>query len=473
MLQPASSIGKPVRVPNWQQQQQVHRVLACSVAGVLPALSWVASETGLAVYAAFAFLLVAEFMFVTAAYRSFGSCCTLATIFSSVAVLHACVAYLLVDLIAPDIWPASTFSTHVSTAFLIVSGGILSASLGYFAFSESIFASARHLLETLVVDDGRLIRIALLITLTGAVLIFGIYGTVGYLPLLSDNPGQSRYLTEDISESYRVDQWLIQRGLDLITIAVPLLLWNWRRKWVYSAAATVGIIACLLPLRRTPFLVIAITLGALRLVAGGRIRKGYVITAVAVLVAYGASQLLFLPSGSEQVGSQRLLYATAASATEIRDLAWMMSRSNEPWYGVTFLQPLVPLPSLAGDFSQKYKLGEITIHLMQLEDDRRTGGLRMTLAGEAYMNFGFFGVAVLGFLFGALCALVDRLSYWVKGRHNLGASYAVALIFVWLCFWIYLSGSGMAAALKISILLATIIFFISRRKHASDEVTPA
>jgi oligosaccharide repeat unit polymerase len=432
----------------------------------------VASETGFAVYAAFAFLLVAEFIFVSAAYRSFGSYSTLITIFSSVAVLHACVAYLLVDLIAPDIWPASTFWTHVSTAFLIVSAGILSASLGYFTFSDSAFTSARRLLGRLVVEDERLIQIALVITLTGVVLIFGIYGTVGYLPLLSDNPGQSRYLTEDVSEFYRIDQWLVQRGLDLITIAVPLLLWNWRRKWIYSAAATVGIIACLLPLRRTPFLVIAITLAALRLVAGGKIRKGYIIAAVAVLAAYGSSQLLFLPSGSEQVGSQRLLYATAASATEVRDLAWMMSRSSEPWYGVTFLQPLVPLPSLVGDFSQKYKLGEITIHLMQLEDDRRTGGLRMTLAGEAYMNFGFFGVAVLTFLFGALCALVDRLSYWVKDRRNLGMSYAVALIFVWLCFWIYLSGSGMAAALKISILLAIIMFFISRKKHVLDEADP-
>jgi hypothetical protein len=97
----------------------------------------------------------------------------------------------------------------------------------------------------------------------------------------------------------------------------------------------------------------------------------------------------------------------------------------------------------------------------------------MTLAGEAYMNFGFFGVAVLSFVFGTMCALVDRLSYWVKGRHNPGMSYAVALVFVWLCFWIYLSGSGMAAALKISILLAIIMFFTSRRKHALDEVNPA
>jgi hypothetical protein len=125
------------------------------------------------------------------------------------------------------------------------------------------------------------------------------------------------------------------------------------------------------------------------------------------------------------------------------------------------------------DFSQKYKLGEITIRLMQLENDRKTGGLRMTLAGEAYMNFGFFGVAVLGFLFGVGCALVDNLSRWARARNNLGTSYAASLLFVWLCFWIYLSGSGMAAALKTSLALAFLMFFFSRKKPGAAEATPA
>jgi len=72
---------------------------------------------------------------------------------------------------------------------------------------------------------------------------------------------------------------------------------------------------------------------------------------------------------------------------EVRDLGWVMSVAGEKrFYGLTFLVPMIPGPGIATDFKQKYGLSFITIRLMGIQE-----GLRITLPGEGYLNFGALG----------------------------------------------------------------------------------
>ena len=162
----------------------------------------------------------------------------------------------------------------------------------------------------------------------------------------------------------------------------------------------------LLPLRRANFATIAISVVIMYFIRAGGLQKRYLAAVLLLAVSYGASQLYFFNLFGWDMDASGSIAAISTALPEVRDLGWAMSLSDEPWYGTTFFQ-LLPIPSFMSGFSKQYSIREVTTRMIKMDDERAIGGLRLTLAGESYLNFGYCGVVVLNMLFGLICAALD------------------------------------------------------------------
>jgi hypothetical protein len=97
-----------------------------------------------------------------------------------------------------------------------------------------------------------------------------------------------------------------------------------------------------------------------------------------------------------------------------------------------------------------------------LDETGQTGGLRLTIFGEGYINFGYFGAVAAGFLWGMAVGWCEKLLQ-ATGKHRPDfANYAAVMCFVWICFLVYLAGTQAAAALKMGGLLVLGVAWVSK-----------
>ena len=94
---------------------------------------------------------------------------------------------------------------------------------------------------------------------------------------------------------------------------------------------------------------------------------------------------------------------------DLRDGAWVMGHWDfEPLLGQTYLGGLVAMAP-SGLFPKKHDwhLGLTAVRMVGM-DDQAHFGLRITFFGEAFLNFGWPGVAALAVLMGTLWATLLR-----------------------------------------------------------------
>lgn len=144
------------------------------------------------------------------------------------------------------------------------------------------------------------------------------------------------------------------------------------------------------------FIVFAIVIGILRSTADG-----------------GAAPDIF------QVLTYQIFYANNFS--DFRDYAWILGGFDGRFYhGMTYLAGYMALvPSFISEFRNDYRTGVITTTLAGLNPESHAG-LRPTLFGEAYLNFGIPGVIIAATLFGFY---FGKLQMWVHTdlpRNRLG-----------------------------------------------------
>ncbi|KQO83345.1 oligosaccharide repeat unit polymerase [Rhizobium sp. Leaf262] len=110
-----------------------------------------------------------------------------------------------------------------------------------------------------------------------------------------------------------------------------------------------------------------------------------------------------------QILSYQILYGNNFS--DFRDYAWILSGFDGHFYrGMTYLAGYTALvPSFISEFRNDFRMGIITSTLAGL-DPQFHAGLRPTLFGEAYLNFGIPGVVVIATLFGYY---FGKLQMWV------------------------------------------------------------
>jgi hypothetical protein len=123
---------------------------------------------------------------------------------------------------------------------------------------------------------------------------------------------------------------------------------------------------------------------------------------------------------------------------------------------------LIPFPSIASDWSSSHSLRAISTKLVGMDETRQTGGLRLTVFGEGYINFGYFGAIAAGFVWGVMVGWCEKLLQGTgKGQTDF-SNYAAVMCFVWICFLVYLAGTQAAATVKAGCLLVLGVAWASR-----------
>jgi hypothetical protein len=139
-------------------------------------------------------------------------------------------------------------------------------------------------------------------------------------------------------------------------------------------------------------------------------------------------------------------------------------------HGVTFAQALLPVPSIVSDWSSTHSLRAITTKLIGMDESRETGGLRLTILGEGYINLGYFGAIAAGFAWGLAVGWCERFLEYARALDSEFWNYAAVLCFVWVCFLVYLAGTQAAASIKTGAFLLLLVVWASKYRPVSREV---
>lgn len=402
-----------------------------------------------------------------AANRSFGTAKTVCVLFFWLAAAHVFFGFLMAGLTSEHISVRSNAQTLYANAMFADSLGIFAGALGYRWKLDGQAGGFPRVLPVLV-DTELAERLLYILLVCGAALMFVVYWRLGFTQYLSQPEKWPflRYITSDLAGGTAKDEWFANRAMDLLTVSLPLVIFrvSKRPRIIGIALVMLGCLAILLPLRRANLLEI---LFAAILLIGIRRHDMYRVTRRVILAAavvYFISQCIFLLGAfSYGLDPGEVLTVSSTGLPEVRDLAWTMSLLNgETLNGVTFAQALVPLPSIASDWSSTHSLRAISTKLIGGDQAGQTGGLRLTIMGEAYVNFGYVGVMIICFLWGCAVAWSDRLLQSIQEIKALFASYLAVMCFVWIGFLTYLAGTAAAAPIKMGALLLFGVAWASR-----------
>lgn len=135
---------------------------------------------------------------------------------------------------------------------------------------------------------------------------------------------------------------------------------------------------------------------------------GFIVVAIAIGILRSTADGEATPD-LLQVLSYQIFYGNNFS--DFRDYAWILSGFDGHFYhGMTYLAGYMALvPSVISEFRNDYRTGIITTTLAGLDPEFHAG-LRPTLFGEAYLNFGIPGIIFAATLFGYY---FGKLHLWV------------------------------------------------------------
>jgi hypothetical protein len=388
----------------------------------------------------------------------------LITLFFSLAAAHAIFGYWAAGKSTLTIWIGSNAQQMFRRSFFVIAATLFVAALTYdvaLKFPSRVIHNSCFRLQ---ISEQRLLSFARMSLVLGCLLVAYVGIAVGFMPMLTSNPGAARYLSPDLTTQYEKYQWIVNLALDFLTLSVPLVLfsgWKFQRitDWLLGLAGVFGV---LFTLRRANLVSVGLVLLLLVAFTRGRLPRRYLAYAVFLVLGYFASQLIFLNAFDDKADSQDAVTASLSGLPEVRDLGWAMSLvGDKRFYGGTFIS-LVPLLGRFSELKTQDSLVEVTKRLIGMEGEGITGGLRITFAGEGFLNFGALGSFVIGIIFGWLCSSLLHVSEVLLKKRDLASSYLAAFLFVWLCFWLYLAGTEATGAIRNGSILIFILFYLSR-----------
>jgi oligosaccharide repeat unit polymerase len=287
-------------------------------------------------------------------------------------------------------------------------------------------------------------RSRLLIALSIILLVGGLMG-LGGIPLFNPALGKDRYLNT-FRPTYNWVGFMANRGRDFIQLPAALLLIAFFRKKAKFADLTLGIVAvfgCLMIVERTPLVDIFLILVATLLLRNKT--TFFAVTGVLLCFGYLSTQLLLDSAHGGDLSSSFGVVATALP--EIRDFALTLISDPPRYHGLTFLVGVLPVPGFVSEFTTDYLLRTVTLKAAGIPLDAGHGGLRITMFGEAYINFGAAGPIVFGLLLGYMCAAFETVCDVAMRKDDIRFHFVVATLWMFL-FEVYLSGSGVAGMVK-------------------------
>lgn len=391
----------------------------------------------------------------------------LITLFFWLAGAHAVLGYWAARNSSDAIWIGTTAELAYRQAIFIVADTLFIASLSYALSVRSEMKPIFKFWNKGRISEPRLLMVARICTLLGVGCVLYVILTAGYMPLLAANPGQARYISDELGPKYREYAFVMDKGRDLLACAVPLVLFagvvrSRKADWL---AGLVGVLALAVTLDRAHILALfAVLLLTINLMTGSlpRTLLGLLLL---LICSYFALQLVFLNAIGDNSDKHATQGALLSGFPEVRDLGWTISLLREQRYeGLTFVQPFLLGYWTAPEFKEHYGLGNITARLIGVPRSD-TGGLRITLAGEGYVNFGGIGCMIIGVAFGFACSWLSRLAASAARIRDLASSYLLAIAFSWLCFWLYLAGTEATGVVKNGISVVLVMFMVARIKQ--------
>jgi hypothetical protein len=376
---------------------------------------------------------------------------TLVSAFFFLAATHCILGYFLAVRSEEHIF--FNFDHHevwFAQAAFAVSLGLIGVSIGY-QFSDH---TSRTWVNYLSIDEDKLRIVTRVAVVLGAAAILYMYSRFSLAQALLENfisAGRLRYLGgESVS-----DIWIAAKALDILTYSLPLL-WVIRKNKIDYLTYAVGLATLLLTLRRASILsVLLVPL----IVRSEKINFRKLAVVFLVLISlYSASQIVFLNADKDSA-----VAAVASAFPETRDLGWVMALMDGKYlYGSTFIQPFDPLPTFISDWKQTHTMQYVTANLLGLDPSTNDfAGLRLTMAGEAYMNFWLLGPPLLAPLLGFGIAWSERS---LKFSDAIPVRYLSATLFLWFSFWLYMGGTQALGTIKFGAIVLFVMYF-SSRKH--------
>jgi hypothetical protein len=400
---------------------------------------------------------------------------TLCVLFFSLAVAHALVGYILADLTTERTSIRSNAEIFYATAMLINSIGLFAGAVGYVWRLNSRASGTICGIPAAINGDiaEKLFRIILLI---GSALMLFAYWKLGVMDYISE-PSKwpfMRYVTSDILGGSAADEWLVNRAMDLLTVPLPFVLIGAVKnpRVLRILPAIIGCTALLLPLRRANLLAVILAFLILVGIERGNTYRLTRKVLVYVAVIYILSQCVFLLGVfASDISPRQIITVSSTALPEVRDLGWTLCLlDGESLNGITFVQALIPLPSISSDWSSKNSLRAISTKLIGMDKTGQTGGLRLTVMGEGYINFGYLGTIAAGFLWGLAVGWCEQLLRATGKNKPEFVNYAAALCFVWVCFVFYFAGTQAAASIKMGALLVLGVAWASREHHGATQI---
>jgi hypothetical protein len=412
-----------------------------------------------------------------AALGRLGTARTLCVLFFMLAVVHIFVGYLLAGLTTEHTSIRSNAQIFFGKAMLINSIGLFAGGLGY---AWNLKGRSSGLIPGIpeLVDKSVAEKLCYLLVIFGSGLMFFAYWKLGFVDFLTE-PSKwpfMRYITGDILNGTASDEWVVNRAMDLLTVSLPFVLIRMvkRPRAFGILLAVAGYLALLLPLRRANLLGVTLTFLILLGIERQDVYRFTRKVLVGAAFVYVLSQCIFLLAVFDSDDGPREILAVSSTALpEVRDLGWTLSLlDGETLHGVTFAQALIPLPSISSDWSSTHSLRAISTKLIGLDQTGETGGLRLTILGEGYVNFGYFGAIAAGFLWGLAVGWCEKSLQATGKRKSEFADYVAVSCFVWVCFLIYLAGTQAAASLKMGALLILGVAWVSKRRSGILDASP-
>lgn len=381
--------------------------------------------------------------------------------FLVLASIHAVWSYLSVAMPGSESSSANNASYFALEAFQIYFVGISAMLIGYGLSNKPALAWRPINLNTKRFD-----RWTLALAFIGSLLIAYVLNGIGILQMILTGTFTRYFGEEQVGSEYSLYQSLLRRGLAILIIAAPLLFLRWQQtksKWLL-----IGAIASLFfmfsTVRRGPIFTALVALVLSNAVAGKH-RRLIAILLISFVVAFFITQAFLI---TIDTNADTALAGTAfvlrSATSEVNDLAWVLSEWNHHWYmGATWLAAVWPLPATMSNFKNTYVLTLVTKDTVGLSREFESGGLRISMFGEAYLNFGFVAVVGLGLLFGFLVRKLNGLVDWAKSQGPL-ILFPVMFLYLAGLYQFYLSGSGTLMDSLLSFVLLAVIYRISMYK---------
>lgn len=388
----------------------------------------------------------------------------LITLFFWLAAAHAICGYWAAGSTTLQIWIGSNAGRMFRLSFLVIAVTLLIAAFTYDVALQFPPVLIRNSCLRLQVSEQRLIRLARLFLFVGCLLMAYVAVGIGFMPLLSSNPGAARYLSPDLTDKYEQYAWLMNLALDFLASSTPLLLFSavQFRRISDALLGVAGVCGVLFSLRRANLISVVIVLLLVIGFMRERFPRRYLAYLAVLIIGYFGSQLIFLGAVGDAADRQTAISASLSGLPEVRDLGWVMSLlGGRRLEGATFLS-FVPLLGRVSDLKTQDSLVEITKRLIGMDAMGVTGGLRITLAGEGFLNFGALGCLIVGMVFGGLCSFLYHVKHALLKRRDLACCYLAASLFVWLCFWLYLAGTEATGVIRNGLFLSLAMFHLSR-----------